>query len=58
MPSGMLRDVRALEVLEVLGTPEARAVVDRAASGAPDAPFTLAAKASLARMPKRAGPTR
>lgn len=55
---GAMRDARALEILELIGTPEARAALEHVASGAPEAPLTHAAKASLARLPKRPGTTR
>jgi hypothetical protein len=57
-PAAMMRDARALEILELIGTPEARATLEQVAGGAPDAPLTRAAKASLARLPKRTGTTR
>jgi hypothetical protein len=48
----LLRGLRALEVLERIGTSEARKVVQRIASGASDAIVTQDAKETLARMPK------
>jgi WD40 repeat protein len=48
-----LREVRALEVLEGLGTPEARKLLEELANGAPDAALTREAKASLGRLTKR-----
>jgi WD40 repeat protein len=50
------RDVRAIELLECLGTPEARALLERLAAGASGARLTQEAKASLdrqARLPDR-----
>jgi WD40 repeat protein len=57
-PAGMLREIRALEVLEVIGTPEARTLLEKMAGGAPNAPLTGAAKASLTRLPMRPAATR
>jgi WD40 repeat protein len=51
-----LREVRALEVLELLGTPEARKVLEELARGAPDAALTREAKASLERLARRTTP--
>jgi WD40 repeat protein len=50
----MVRPLRALEVLEALGTPEARKALETLASGAPNAWLTQEAKASLARLAARA----
>jgi len=47
-------ETRALEVLEALGTPEARKVLEELAKGVPDAALTQEAKASLERLTKRA----
>ena len=51
-----LREVRALEVLEGLGTPEARKLLEELAKGAADAALTQEAKASLERLNRRNGP--
>ncbi len=48
-----VREMRALEVLEQAGTPEARAVLERLAEGAPAARLTREAKASLGRLERR-----
>jgi hypothetical protein len=48
-----LREVRALEVLEGLGTPAARKLLEELAGGAPDAALTREAKVSLERLTKR-----
>jgi RNA polymerase sigma factor (sigma-70 family) len=48
-----LRAIRAVEVLEHLGTPEAQEVLQRLAQGAPEARLTQEAKASLERLAKR-----
>jgi WD40 repeat protein len=50
VPPEHLRDSRALEVLEFIGTPGARRVVENLASGAPEARLTQDAKATLARL--------
>jgi hypothetical protein len=52
---GALRETRALEVLEAVGTPEARKVLEGLAKGAPDAALTREARASLERLARRAG---
>ncbi|HTU18889.1 MAG TPA: hypothetical protein VMG10_12590 [Gemmataceae bacterium] len=48
-----LRDSRALEVLEQLGTPEARGLLRRLADGAPEARLTREARAVLQRLAAR-----
>jgi hypothetical protein len=45
-----LRALRGVEVLEMIGTAEARKVVERLATGAPEAELTRVAKAALGRM--------
>jgi RNA polymerase sigma factor (sigma-70 family) len=50
-----LRTQRALEVLEHLGTPEARQVLEALAKGVAEARLTRAAKGALARLEKRVG---
>jgi hypothetical protein len=47
-----LRTIRALEALEMCGTPESRAVLAALADGAPDANLTLQARAALKRLPR------
>ena len=49
----ILRALRAVVVLEEIATPEARKVLQKLASGAPDARLTQEAKASLERLAKR-----
>ena len=51
-----LRELRALEVLENIGTTEARALLADLAKGVPEARLTQEAKASLARLAKRPAP--
>jgi hypothetical protein len=53
-PSGdRLRGLRAVEVLENIGTQQARALLQKLATGAPEARLTLEARASLERIEKR-----
>jgi HEAT repeat protein len=49
------RHVRAVAVLEKVGTPEARQQLRRLADGAPPARLTREAKAALERLGRRAG---
>jgi WD40 repeat protein len=48
-----LRSVRAIQVLEGIGTPEARRILQGLAKGAPEARLTQEAKASLERLERR-----
>jgi hypothetical protein len=48
-----LRPLRALVVLEAVGTPEARQVLQTLAEGAPDAHWTEEARAALERLRRR-----
>jgi hypothetical protein len=48
-----LRMIRAVEVLEHIGTPEAKQVLRSLAKGAPEARLTKEAMASLERLAKR-----
>jgi hypothetical protein len=50
---GQLRSLRAVEVLERLGTPEARTALEDLARGTPEARQTREAKASLDRLAGR-----
>ncbi len=49
-PPELVRPLRAVEVLEHVGTPEARNVLEGWAKGAADAPLTAAAKEALERL--------
>jgi hypothetical protein len=51
-PPGLLRELRAVEVLERIGSKEACSLLENLAAGAPEATLTVEAKASLARMKK------
>jgi WD40 repeat protein len=51
--SERLQRLRAVETLETIATPEARAVLQQLASGAPEARLTQETKASLERLAKR-----
>ena len=48
-----LRGLRAVWVLERIGSPEARAILKRLAGGAPEARLTKAAKSALGRLKSR-----
>jgi hypothetical protein len=50
-----LRELRALRVLEQIGAPEARTVLERMAEGATEARLTREAKAALGRLGRREG---
>ncbi len=50
----LLRSLRVIEVLEHIGTPEAREVLKTLASGVPEARLTQEAKGSLKRLAKQA----
>jgi hypothetical protein len=55
LPSGpdLLRTVRAVEVVEHVGTPQARELLETLAGGTPEARLTQEAKASLERLSRR-----
>jgi WD40 repeat protein len=51
VPTGeTLRSLRAIEVLEMIGTPEAKSLLQTLAQGAAEAPLTTAAQAALERL--------
>jgi len=52
-PTKTLRDLRAVEVLERIGTQEARDLLEKLAQGAAEARLTREAKASLDRLPRQ-----
>jgi RNA polymerase sigma factor (sigma-70 family) len=53
VPTGEpLRELRALELLERIATPEAKQVIEKLAKGAPDARLTREAKSALQRLPR------
>ena len=56
LPPDRLRAVRAAEVLERIGSKEAREVLGQFARGAEEASMTREAKASLERLPSRPTP--
>lgn len=53
LPSEQMRGLRGVYVLEQLGSPEARRVLERVANGAPDAMLTRAAKVAAEKLPKQ-----
>jgi hypothetical protein len=53
LPLTEVRKLRAVTVLERVGTPDARSQLRELAAGAPDARLTQAAKAALGRMEDR-----
>jgi hypothetical protein len=55
LSSELLRSWRAIEVLEHIGTPEARQVLQALAKGAPEHRLTEEAQASLERLARRRG---
>jgi hypothetical protein len=54
-PAKTLRDLRAIEVLERIGTPEAKGLLEELAHGASEARLTREAKASLRRLVQAGG---
>src|SRR5262249_28782096 len=59
LPTGeALRQMRALEVLEMIGTPEARQVLGALARGAPGARMTQEASAALERLARQTAKSR
>src|SRR5262249_33802859 len=55
IPPEELRQVRAIQVLEYAGTPEAQRLLKRLAKGPEDARLTREAQASLGRLHRQAG---
>ncbi|HKI32919.1 MAG TPA: PQQ-binding-like beta-propeller repeat protein [Gemmataceae bacterium] len=55
-PTELVRPLRAVEVLEDLGTPEARKVLESLSKGRPEATLTVAAKEALARLDRTGKP--
>jgi RNA polymerase sigma factor (sigma-70 family) len=53
IPAGLLRGIRAIEILEYLGTPDTAKLLEMLAEGAASARLTGEAKASLERLKKR-----
>ncbi len=51
-PAEILRTLRCVQVLEAIGTPGAREILERLAAGAPEAPVTVEAKEALKRLEK------
>jgi RNA polymerase sigma factor (sigma-70 family) len=49
-PAGQLRDLRAVELLELLGSPEARRLLQVLAGGAPEARLTREARSAIRRL--------
>jgi WD domain, G-beta repeat len=57
-PPDQVREARAVEVLEILGTPEAKQLLEKLAKGAESAPLTQDCRAALARLAKKAPASR
>ncbi len=55
-PPELLRPLRAVELLEHLGTPQARKLLEALAKGAADSPLTEAAQGALARLGRAGKP--
>jgi WD40 repeat protein len=55
LPAETVRALRAVEVLEAIGTPEARQQLETLAKGVPEARLTKEAKAALERLTKQTG---
>lgn len=55
LPTPLVQQLRALEVLESIGTKEASQVLDSLTAGDPDAWLTQEAKAALLRLENRPG---
>jgi hypothetical protein len=57
-PRSLVMELRALTLLEEIGSPEARDLVSRLADGAPQARLTVEARTVLGRLPKAKGPSK
>jgi WD40 repeat protein len=55
LPADTVRALRAVEVLEAIGTPQAGQLLEELARGAPESRFTQEAKAALQRLAKQPG---
>jgi WD40 repeat protein len=55
LPSHRIQELRMLEVLERIGIPDARQLLEKLSTGTPDARLTQEAKASLERLARRQG---
>jgi WD40 repeat protein len=53
VPPGLLRELRALEVLEHIGSPETVAVLERLAGGAPESRLTQETRSTLVRLNRK-----
>ena len=56
IPTDRLRELRSLEVLEGIGTDEARRLLEKVAKEAPSPRLVREAKAALERLNRRAAP--
>jgi RNA polymerase sigma factor (sigma-70 family) len=54
LPAGLVRDLRAVEVLELIGTAEARQVLGALAAGVPTARLTREARSAMQRLSNQA----
>jgi hypothetical protein len=54
LPPATIQQLRALEVLEAIATPEAQQLIQKLTSGAESDPLTVEARAALERLKRRA----